>query len=216
MMVAEEQIDVYTWDGVWTGVTKPKSQVHRDGDIHICVHGVITDGDGRIIAQYRGPGVKLMRNVWDAMSIAGHISALTPEERRDEPAKHDIIWQALHALRREAAEELGQEFPPLVFGDSLTMFGITRTDQRTEDGWTDRTLSVNFMLTMPDANPAAFMLEKDKVLAVCWMHVDEIEAAIETGASPTLARREPDNYHLLRGVVDCAHRIQRLKHRRVG
>ncbi|HET9411777.1 MAG TPA: NUDIX domain-containing protein [Candidatus Saccharimonadales bacterium] len=215
-MMAEEQIDVYDWDGVWTGVTKPKSQVHRDGDIHICVHGVITDGEGRIIAQHRGPGVKLMRNVWDAMSIAGHISALTPEERRDDPFKHDIIWQALRALNREAAEELGQEFPPLVFGDSLTMFGITRTDQRTEDGWMDRTLSVNFMLTMPDANPAAFMLEEDKVLAVCWMHVDEIEAAIETGTGPTLARREPDNYHLLRGVVDCARRIQRLRNQKVG
>lgn len=210
--MAEEQIDVYTWDGAWTGVTKPKSEVHRDGDIHICVHGVITDGEGRIIAQHRGPGVKLMRNVWDAMSIAGHISALTTEERRDDPATSDILWQALRALRREAAEELGQEFPPLVFGDNLTMFGITRTDQVTEDGWTDRTLSLNFMLTMPDVDPTAFTLEEGKVLDVRWMHVDEIEAAIETDAGPTLACREPDNYQLLRGVVDCARRIQWLRH----
>lgn len=212
--MAEEQIDVYDWQGRWTGVTKPKSEVHPAGDIHICTHGIVTNGAGSVVAQYRGPGVKLMRNVWDVMSVAGHISALTPEERRD-PANWDLIGQAWRALRREFDEELGYDLPDdLLFSDNCLTLGVTRTNQLTEDGWWDRTLSINFMLVLPHLDIRMVKLEAEKVLDVRWMANEAIERWLVSQSGEPLATREPDNFRLLRSVIDGARLIQAERARR--
>jgi hypothetical protein len=204
---ADEQIDIYDWRGRWTGETLPKKDVHTQGRIHICTHGVIVNDSAQVITQFRGPGVKLMRNVWDVISVAGHITALTPEERAD-PANWDIIQQAWNALVREFDEEIGVDLSGHEpFSDDVEMFGVTRTDQDTEDGWRDRTLSVNFMIRMPHIKVHQFRLEAGKVLDVQWMHVSDIEEWLNHGTGEPLATREPDNYRLLQGVADCARRM---------
>lgn len=206
-MVAEEMIDVYDERGRWTGETLPKSQVHAQGKLHICVHGVITDGNSQVIGQFRGPLSKMMRNVWDVMSVAGHISALTLAERED-PANWDIIQQAWNALVREFQEEIGFDisgYDP--FGENVVMFGVTRTRQITEDGWLDNAFSINFMLRIPGIDPGRFELEEGKVLDVKWIHATDIERALDGDPDLVLATREPDNYELLQGTVDAARRL---------
>lgn len=207
---AEEMLDVITPDGVWTGVTKPKSQVHDDGDWHACVHGVITDGRGRIVTQFRGPKAKLMRNAWDVMSVAGHFTALTPEERKH-PELWDLVQQAWRALVREFDEELGFDLAGYApFSDDVAMFGITRTNQHTEDGWIDRTLNVNFMIRLPNFDIQTVKLEEGKVLRVEWKHVNDIEhgfVALPGGGREEIAVREPDHHQLVQGTADCAYRM---------
>lgn len=218
--VAEEQIDVITPQGAFTGVTKGKSLVHANGDWHACVHFIVTDGQGRVIVQFRGPGVKLMRNVWDMMSIAGHISAVPPGHPRP-----DWMLQAFAAGEREGMEEIGVTIDPsILFSERCRFIGVTRVDQQTEDGWMDRALNYNFVLVMPGLDPAQFPLEEGKVLAAEWRHVDEIEAALDGveihdpmaarlgQVEPAIVRyavREPDHQWLLRLAIAAVRLIAR-------
>ncbi len=205
--MAEEMIDVCTEKGVPTGQTLPKSEVHARGLWHICTHGAIFNDRAEVLTQFRGPDVKLMRNVWDVLGVAGHISALTDEERTN-PANWDIVQQAWRALVREFDEELGFALPPdMLFSSRCHMFGITRTDQTTEDGWPDRTLSVNFGLYLPEIELSRFKLEPGKVLDVRWTHVNDIEQWLTANIGGPYAVRQPDDFHLLQGVVDCARRM---------
>ena len=88
-----ELIDVLTREGLPTGVTKPKPDVHRDGDWHRSVHVWIIVGDDRILVQQRALTKENNPGLWD-VSCAGHIAA---GER------------AIDAAIRETSEELGIE-----------------------------------------------------------------------------------------------------------
>lgn len=201
-MAAEEMIDVITPQGVYTGETLPKSVVHQRGLLHACVHGVITDGHGRVVVQFRGPKVAHMRNVWDLMTVAGHISAYTGD-----PTKRDLLQQGMTTLSREAEEEVGITLPADEFlTEHCRMVGITRTDQSTEDGWMDRTLSLNFLLSIPGADPSTFQLEEGKVLAAEWRDVEEVESWLHHGEGDPYAVREPDHFELMQGFVDAVRR----------
>ena len=86
-----ERIDVLTPDGRPTGVTKPKDEIHRDGDWHRAAHIWIIASDGRILLQRRSPRKENNPNLWD-VSAAGHRSAGE---------------SAVEAAVRETYEELG-------------------------------------------------------------------------------------------------------------
>ncbi len=86
-----ELIDVLTPEGAPTGVTKPKSDVHRDGDWHRSVHVWIITPDDRILVQRRALTKENNPGLWD-VSCAGHIAAGEG---------------AIESAIREAQEELG-------------------------------------------------------------------------------------------------------------
>ena len=202
-MAPEELIDVLTPDGEFTGETLPKSIVHHQGLWHACVHGIITDGNGQLLVQFRGPKVNHMRNVWDPMGVAGHISAYTGD-----PAKRDLLGQARDTLIREAEEELGVILAPEEYlTEYWRMIGITRTNQPTEDGWMDRTLSVNYLLVLPRLDPAALKLEPGKVLAAEWRHVSEVAPSLAAGEGDLYAVRNPDHCELIQGACDAVRRV---------
>ena len=69
-----ELIDVLTPDGTPTGVRKPKSAVHRDGDWHRAAHVWIIAPDGRLLLQRRSLRKENYPGLWD-VSAAGHLSA---------------------------------------------------------------------------------------------------------------------------------------------
>jgi len=86
-----ELIDVLTAEGAPTGATKPKADVHRDGDWHRAAHVWIITADGRLLLQRRSLRKENYPGLWD-VSAAGHLSA--GESARD-------------AAVRETFEELG-------------------------------------------------------------------------------------------------------------
>ena len=69
-----ELIDVLTPDGEFTGVRKPKPEIHRDGDWHRAAHIWIVTSDGRIVLQKRSLRKENNPGLWD-VSAAGHVSA---------------------------------------------------------------------------------------------------------------------------------------------
>ncbi len=91
MMSSVELIDVINRDGSPTGVTKPKPDIHRDGDWHRAVHVWVITPDHRVLVQRRARVKENNPGLWD-VSCAGHISAGE---------------NTIDAAIREAEEELG-------------------------------------------------------------------------------------------------------------
>jgi 8-oxo-dGTP pyrophosphatase MutT (NUDIX family) len=204
MQYFEEMIDVVDQQGMFTGETLPKSQVHAGGKWHECVHGIITDGRGNVLVQFRGPDVKLMRNVWDVMGVAGHISAVPQFGDDLEPRDkvRDLIQRSIEALIREFQEEIDVRIARSIFFTQVCrLIGVSKVDQPTEDGWMDRTLSVNWLMVLPDLDPSQFTLEPGKVLDVRWVRIDEVEAALAGHSDMQFAVREPDNQWLMRAII---------------
>lgn len=86
-----EYVDVLSEAGIPTGITKPKSAVHRDGDWHLAAHVWIVTPEGRLLLQRRALVKESWPGMWD-ISVAGHVSAGE---------------SAAEAVLREAREELG-------------------------------------------------------------------------------------------------------------
>ena len=86
-----EYIDTLDERGNKTGRTKPKPDIHKDGDWHRSIHLWILNSRGELMVQRRSSTKENYPNLWD-ISVAGHLSA-----------GEDSITSAL----RETEEEIG-------------------------------------------------------------------------------------------------------------
>ncbi|KHN30805.1 Nudix hydrolase 3 [Glycine soja] len=100
MQQAEEHLDVLTKTGLKTGVSKPRGDVHRDGDYHRAVHvWIFAESTRELLLQRRASCKDSWPDLWD-ISSAGHISAGD---------------SSLTSARRELEEELGITLPKDAF-----------------------------------------------------------------------------------------------------
>ena len=87
----DEEVDILTDSGEYTGTTCLKSEAHKNGWCHPTVHVWLYTADGKVLLQQRGKHKKTFPLLWD-VSVAGHVSA-----------GEDI----LAAAKREVQEEVG-------------------------------------------------------------------------------------------------------------
>lgn len=132
---SEERFDIVTPDGMPTGQTRPRSEVHRDGDWHRAFHLWIgwrgADGAPRLLLQRRAPD----KDTWpDRLDVAvgGHYSA----------------GETLDDVFREVEEELG--FRP---DRRMCIPAGIRRAERLDANWTDREIQDVFVLALPDGPP---------------------------------------------------------------
>ena len=90
-----ELLDVLNDDGQPTGITKPRSQVHLDGDWHRAIHIWVVRGQDLVLLQRRALTKDLEPGKLD-VSVGGHYRA------------GELFIDAI----REAEEELGVTFRP--------------------------------------------------------------------------------------------------------
>lgn len=72
--MAEELLDIVDEKNRPLGFSRPRSQVHRDGDWHRTVHIYIFDAEGNLLVQKRSIKKDLNPGRWD-MRFGGHILA---------------------------------------------------------------------------------------------------------------------------------------------
>ena len=165
-----EWLDILTPDGVATGASKLKADVHRDGDWHRASHLWIVQHDGRVLLQKRAAMKENWPGKWD-VSVAGHISA------GEDP---------IDAAVREASEEIGLTVDPR----ELVHIGTVREQCVLNEGtYLDNEIHEIFLLRR-DVDLAALQLDASEVDEVALAALDEL-AAFDLVS-------HPEDYALLR------------------
>jgi len=106
MSSTEEYLDVLDEQGKFTGVSRPRSEVHRLGLWHRVAHVWIVNSKGEMIVQKRSEKKESWPGLWD-ISCAGHCSAGD---------------SSLVSAQRELEEELG-----LIIASEKLTFLFTET-----------------------------------------------------------------------------------------
>lgn len=149
-----ELVDVLSEDGAPTGITKPKRDVHRDGDWHRAAHVWVVGSDGRVLLQRRALVKESWPGLWD-ISVAGHVSAgETP----------------LEAVIREAHEELGLVIAP----GELTHLGTLRYRYALREDYIESEFHDVYLLRR-DVELETLTLDPLEVAEVAWVALVDLE-----------------------------------------
>ncbi|KAG7590750.1 Peptidase family M49 [Arabidopsis suecica] len=154
--MAEEHFDVLTKSGEKTGVTKPRGEVHRDGDYHRAVHvWIFVETSQQLLLQLRSDDKDSWPGQWD-ISSAGHISAGDP---------------SLISAQRELQEELGVKLPK----DAFEKIFVFLQECVTNDGkFINNEFNDVYLVTILHPIPLeAFTLQKEEVSAVKYVPYEE-------------------------------------------
>ncbi|KAL6635271.1 hypothetical protein ACP70R_027942 [Stipagrostis hirtigluma subsp. patula] len=152
----EERLDVLTAAGEKTGVSKPRSEVHRDGDYHRAVHvWIYSESTGELLLQRRADCKDSWPGQWD-ISSAGHISAGD---------------SSLFSAQRELHEELGIRLPI----DAFELLFVFLQECVINNGtYTNNEYNDVYLVTILTPIPLeAFTLQESEVSAVKYMRCDE-------------------------------------------
>jgi isopentenyldiphosphate isomerase len=150
-----ELLDVLTPDGLPTGRTKPKPDVHRDGDWHRAAHVWLVTPDRRVLLQRRAAVKENWPDLWD-ISVAGHISAGE---------------SAVDAGVRETQEEIGLALAP----EDLTHLGTLRWQAVLNDDTYIENEFHEVFVAVVDIDFDALVLDPAEVAEVALVWPEEIE-----------------------------------------
>jgi isopentenyl-diphosphate delta-isomerase len=149
-----ELLDLLDTGGRLTGVSKPKRQVHRDGDWHRAAHVWIAGSDGRVLLQRRALVKESWPGLWD-ISVAGHVSA------GEEPIQAGI---------REAAEELGLQLEPA----EMKHIGRLRYQCSYREDFIENEFH-DVYLVRRDVDITALQLDPSEVAEVLWVRPEDLD-----------------------------------------
>ncbi|XP_062112889.1 nudix hydrolase 3 [Humulus lupulus] len=159
--VQEEHFDVLTRTGQKTGLSKPRGEVHRDGDYHRAVHVWIwAENTQQFLLQRRSDCKDSWAGLWD-ISSAGHISAGD---------------SSLLTARRELQEELGIILPK----DAFEMIFVFLQECVTNEGtFINNEFNDVYLVTTLDPIPLeAFTLQESEVSAVKYISYKEYKSLL--------------------------------------
>lgn len=158
----EEFLNIIGPDERITAESKPRSLIHRDGDLHPTVHVWIIsrkDMGVYVLLQKRSEQKLLHPGCYD-VSAAGHVTQ--GGEFRE-------------AAVRELQEELGLEIQP----QKLEFIGIIRNSAES-NGMIDNELSAVYLYNEP-VDTDSLKLQSSEVDEVCWGEIDEILSIMNRG-----------------------------------
>ena len=173
MVMSEELFDVLDKKGNKTGITKPRSAVHRDGDWHKAVHIWIIR-DGEILLQRRAPQKDSYPNMLD-ISAAGHLDA-----------GEDAITGAM----RELKEELGIDAAPSDF----ELIGQVVQSSRPRPDFINNEFN-DILVLRTDKGPEDMILQKEEVSEVVYVPFAKLKEMIDEH-DPELLRHD-DEFKIL-------------------
>lgn len=187
----EEMFEIMESDGSFTGKLKPRSQVHRDGDLHGAAHIWVyrlVDGKAEVLLQKRSDDKDSFPGCYD-VSSAGH---LDPGE--------DFLAGAM----RELEEELGISAEPAELQYMHTK-EIDLTDIFHGEAFHNHEFIAIYMLELVPQNMEIHYQESE-ISGVMWMEVDTLlRMAKEDSFTHCLDLTE------LERIAEELHRRMRLK-----
>ncbi|XP_022721132.1 nudix hydrolase 3 isoform X1 [Durio zibethinus] len=157
----EEYLDVLTKTGEKTGVSKPRRDVHQDGDYHQAVHiWIFAESTQELLLQKRADCKDSWPGLWD-ISSAGHISAGD---------------SSLITAQRELHEELGVVLPK----DAFELIFVFLEECVTNNGkFINNEYSDVYLVTTLDPIPLeAFTLQDTEVSDVKYISYGEYRSCL--------------------------------------
>ncbi|GAY49470.1 hypothetical protein CUMW_119340 [Citrus unshiu] len=155
-VVQEEHLDVLTMTGQKTGITKPRSEVHRVGDYHRTVNAwIFAESTQELLLQRRADFKDSWPGMWD-ISSAGHISAGD---------------SSLRSAQRELQEELGINLPKDAFE---FLFTFVQQNVINDGKFINNEFADVYLVTTLNPIPLeAFTLQQTEVSAVKYIAYEE-------------------------------------------
>lgn len=152
----EEHLDVLTMTGQKTGITKPRSEVHRVGDYHRTVNAwIFAESTQELLLQRRADFKDSWPGMWD-ISSAGHISAGD---------------SSLISAQRELQEELGINLPKDAFE---FLFTFVQQNVINDGKFINNEFADVYLVTTLNPIPLeAFTLQQTEVSAVKYIAYEE-------------------------------------------
>lgn len=157
--MSTEYFDVVDASGKPTGKTKPRTQVHADGDWHRAVEVWIVNSKNEVLIQRRAKNKDSFPGKWDA-SCAGHISA-----GDDSPG----------TAIRELKEELGIEAAK---HDLQYLFAARESHVTNRKTFLDNEIKDIYLLHM-DIGAEELILQKEEVIAVEFIHFLDLKKMLK-------------------------------------
>ncbi|KAL9265775.1 Nudix hydrolase 3-like protein [Drosera capensis] len=181
---SEEYLDVLDKSGQKTGVSKPRKEVHRDGDYHKSVHvWIYSESTQELLLQRRADCKDSWPGQWD-ISSAGHISAGD---------------SSLVTARRELQEELGIVLPK----DAFEFLFVYLEEWVTNDGtFVNNEFNDVCLVTTLDPIPLeAFVLQETEVSAVKYVHFEDYKSILYNEDPAYVPYNMNGPYHQLFDII---------------
>jgi len=153
-----ELFDLLNHQGEQTGQSKPRDQVHRDGDWHASVDVVVINSKSEILLQKRSATKEAFPNMWE-LSCSGHLSA-----------GEDSVTAAV----RELAEEVGIEAQT---GELVHLFRVKEPQTLNLGTFIENEFKDVYLLKL-DVDLEKLALQSSEVTAVSWTCIPELEARV--------------------------------------
>lgn len=175
----EEYIDIVDQNGIPTGISAPKSEIHSKGHLHNTAHVWFFSSEGKILLQQRAASKAICPLLWD-VSVAGHIDAgETPKQ----------------AAVREAKEEIGITISEA----QLMKIGVFECFQSYPNGLIDNEFHNTFMAKI-NVNIEDLTLQKEEVEALKFVNLSEFRTLLSS--SETNNHFVPSNRKYYELVLD--------------
>jgi isopentenyldiphosphate isomerase len=161
-VIEDEFLNLIDSEARLTSKAKPRSLVHRDGELHPAVHIWIIkrkDMGIYVLLQKRSHEKRIAPDCYD-VSAAGHVGQ--GEEFRSTAV-------------RETAEELGLK----IHGSRLELIGLMKNCY-TAEGINDNELRAVY-LCREEVDVDRLVLQSSEVSDVCWAEIDELLAVMDEG-----------------------------------
>lgn len=153
-----EYFDVLHPDGTPTGHSKPRDEVHRDGDWHRTVHAWILNPRRELLIQKRAPNKESNPDLWD-VSAAGHLSAGET---------------SIQAVVKEVQEELGVQ---LSESDFQYLFTVAQQALSETGTFLDNEFQDVYLITA-DFPLSAFSVQAEEVSELRYIPLNDLQQLI--------------------------------------
>jgi len=150
-------IDKDTWKN--TGVSMPKSEIHKNGDWHKSIHAWLVNSKNEILIQRRSPNKVNFPNFWD-VTIGGHISS-----------GESVVDGAI----REIKEEIGID----VVIDDLKMVGRTSHQVVLANGTYFDNEKITVYVIKNNLEISHFKIQYEEVEELRWIPIAEFKKWVD-------------------------------------
>ena len=155
-------------NGVATGKTKDRSEIHKDGSWHRTVHVWIVNSKDEVLIQKRSLEIDLFKDLWD-ISLVGHIQS---REKNIEAAK------------RELTEELGIK----VRNDELELIGTVKSQLEDEESYDNQFCDI--YLVRKNVDLREIKKQRKEVAEIAFMPLGELMKFIYENSEQFVPRTE--------------------------